>query len=114
MDFTLLIVIQLAHTIIAIWNYFSLFYIIYSHLWMRRSKLLRWCYITILIETIAVVPLSFTCPIRILVDYLYSEQTADILIPRPYSDWIMPMGIVLFAIAWISWLYNFLNHPKAS
>ncbi len=95
----MLLLIQTVHTLIAVWNLGCLLCINWCHLLGRWTAFLKWAYLSILIEGLAILPFGLVCPIRLLVDRWYSPQTDDILIPRPLAIWIMPVGLLLVATA---------------
>ena len=94
----MLLLIQILHTFIAVYNYFCLFYIIYFHLKNKSNLFLKIAYICIGLELISLIPFRFICPIRILVDKLYSPETADILFSTPIARLILPVGIGIVGI----------------
>lgn len=95
----MLLAIQIVHTAIAAWNYYCLLYMIYCHWTGRKSGVLVAAYITIAIEAASILPLKFACPIRLLVDRLYSPYVNDMLLPPSLGRLVMPVGIALFIIA---------------
>lgn len=94
-----LFLLQLLHTLVTAWNYAALFYMIYAHAVGKRGFLLTLSYASIAMEGLAILPFRLTCPLRVLVTRLYSAETPDILIPMPWSDWIMPTGMALLLLA---------------
>jgi hypothetical protein len=94
-----LFLIQLAHTLITIYIFTCLFYMIYCHLRNQGGILLRIAYVSILIESLLVLSFGMVCPIRVLVDRLYSPQTADILCPDALSNHFIGFGLLLIVIA---------------
>ncbi len=95
---SMLVFIQLLHTLITSWNYACLFYLIYCHLKDRCDTFYWIAMISIALEAIAIVPLGFVCPLRLYVSHHYSPQTPDIFFPDSCAQWIMPTGIALFVI----------------
>jgi len=103
--------IQTIHTLIAVWNIGCLLFINGCHVLGRWNAFLKWAYLSILVEGLAIIPFGFVCPIRLLVDRWYSPDADDILIPRPIAIWIMPVGLLLVVTAvlalvvrvWILW-----------
>jgi hypothetical protein len=94
-----LFLIQLAHTVITIYIFACLFYIIYCQIRDKRGSILIVAYVSILIESLFVLTFGMVCPIRILVNRLYSPQTPDILFPTSISRHFIGIGILLIVIA---------------
>jgi hypothetical protein len=104
-----LFLIQLFHTVITIYIFACLFYIIYCHVKDKSNWLLIIAYITIVMEVISVLSFGLVCPIRVLVDRLYSPKTADILCPGAISRHFIGLGIFLIVIAILTKLLPFQN-----
>lgn len=95
----MLLIIQVVHTAVAAWNYYCLLYMIYCHMTRRKTGTLVAAYITIAVEAAAILPLKLVCPIRLLVDRLYSPSVNDMLLPPVLGRLVMPVGIALLLIA---------------
>ncbi len=95
----MLFAIQVVHTAIAAWNYYCLCYMIYCHVAGRKTRMLAAAYVTIAVEAAAVLPFKLACPLRLLVDRLYSPYTNDMLLPPALGRLVMPVGIGLLLIA---------------
>lgn len=108
----MLLLIQTLHTIIAVYNYFCLFYIIYSHLANRFTRFLKIAYICIGIELAAIIPFKFICPIRIWIDKLYSPETPDILFPAPIARLILPVGMGIFGVCILTKIIQILRNNQ--
>jgi hypothetical protein len=106
----LLLTLQTLHTAIAIWNIGCLLYMNYSHATGRTDKKLLVAYFTIAVESLAIIPFGFVCPLRLLVDRWYSPAVNDTLIPTFISTWIMPVGIFLFITSILAKPVRFLYH----
>ena len=101
--------IQLLHTILIAWLYFCLGYMIYAHLTSRWDLMLGVAYVSVALEGIVVLPLSFLCPLTLYVQETYGLSVNDSFIPSHIAQWIMPLGIFLcgvsLAIVPLRWLY---------
>lgn len=95
----MLFVIQVVHTVVAAWNYFCLCYMIFCHATGRKTGMLVAAYVTIAIEAAAILPFRLACPLRLLVDRLYSPYTNDMLLPPVLGRLVMPVGIGLLFVA---------------
>jgi hypothetical protein len=95
----MLLVIQAVHTAVAAWNYYCLLYMIYCHATRRKTGMLAAAYITIAVEAAVILPFKLVCPIRLLVDRLYSPHTNDMLLPPAVGRLVMPVGIALLLVA---------------
>lgn len=96
---SMLLIIQVLHTAIAAWNYYCLLYMIYCHATRRKTRMLIAAYVTIAVEAAAILPFGLFCPIRLLVDRLYSPYTNDMLLPPALGRLVMPVGIALLFIS---------------
>jgi hypothetical protein len=94
-----LVLLQAVHTAVTLYNYACLFYIISCHVRGRHTFFLKIAYISIGIEAVALLGFGFACPLRVLVDRLYSPFTADTFFPDFAARLIMPVGIALFLVA---------------
>lgn len=95
----MLLVIQVVHTAVAAWNYYCLCYMIYCHATGRRTGMLVAAYVTVAIEAAAILPFNLACPLRLLVDRMYSPYTNDMLLPPALGRLVMPVGIGLLLVA---------------
>jgi hypothetical protein len=95
----MLLVIQIVHTAVAAWNYYCLCYMIYCHAAGRKTRMLVTAYVTIAVEAAAILPFKLACPLRLLVDRLYSPYTNDMLLPPALGRLVMPVGIGLLLVA---------------
>ena len=97
----LLFTIQLAHTLLILWLYACLCYMIYAHVTSRRGPMLVVAYVSVALEGLAVVPLEFLCPLTSFVRERYGPGVNDSFIPPLVAQWVMPVGITLFALSLI-------------
>ncbi len=95
----MLFFIQLLHSIIAVFNFVCLFYMIWAHWTGRKGVFITVCYWALAIESISVLAFKFTCPISILVARLWSPQTPNILFPVYISQYYLEIGTGLLIIA---------------
>ena len=109
----MLVLLRLVHTIIALVNFAALFYMIYAHWTGRRTPLLRWCYLAITLEAIAIIPFGLRCPITLAVDRWWPPGTPDILIPYWVSVRLIEWGGVLLAIALAPLAYRRVSRRRA-
>ena len=109
----MLLLLQILHTFIAVYNYFCLSYIIYCHLKNISNLFLKIAYVCIGIELLAIIPFKFICPIRIIVDKLYSPETADILFPNPIARLILPVGMGVVGICVLTKIIQIKRNNQA-
>jgi len=105
----LLFAIQLTHTLLVLWLYACLCYMVYAHLTSRRSWILAVSYVSVALEGLAVVPLDVLCPLTLFVQDRYGPSVNDSLIPALLAQWVMPVGLSLFVLSLVAvpvrWLY---------
>jgi len=95
----MLFFIQLIHSVIAVFNFGCLFYMIWAHWVGKKGVVLNVCYWAIAIESAAVLLCRFTCPISILVARVWSPSTPSILFPDYLSNWYLEAGAALVVVA---------------
>jgi hypothetical protein len=105
----LLLAIQFLHTLLMVWLYSCLGYILYAHLTSTRGTLLAVAYVSVALEALAVLPLNFLCPLTLFVQDRYGPGVNDSFIPPSIAVWVMPVGLTLvglsLAVVPIRWLY---------
>ena len=97
---SMLFIVQLVHTAIAVVNFTCLFYMAWAH-WTRRGHpgLLRVAYGIIALEAVAIIPFGLSCPIALWVDRVWGTDVPDILMPKWASRWLIEAGVWLFLLA---------------
>ena len=78
----MLLALQIVHTLIALVNFAALFYMVYAHWTGKRTRLLKFCYLAIVLEAITIIPFGLSCPVSLWVKHNYPAGTPDILIPK--------------------------------
>ena len=94
-----LVAIQFFHTTLIVWLYGCLSYMVFAHLTSRWGVALGVSYASVALEGLAVVPLGFRCPLTEYVQLRYGPSVNDSFIPPNAAQWVMPVGVFLFAVS---------------
>jgi hypothetical protein len=89
--------LRVIHTMIALWNIFCLFYMIYACIGDRKNILLRIAYFSIIFEVSVLAVFCFDCPLSLLQCYLYPHIPTDFF-PDMITDNITIFGFCLLGI----------------
>jgi hypothetical protein len=98
----MLFIIQLIHTIIALFIFTCIFYVIYCGVVNKTTIFYKYSLAVVLLEGIVIGLSGLVCPFRRLVDHITGNQsTPDILFPGWMAERLMEVGaaLLLFGMA---------------
>ena len=95
----MLFLVKLVHSLIAVFNFGCLFYMIWVHWTGRKSAFLTVCYVALAVESVVVLLYGFSCPISVMADRMWGPGTHSLLVPEPVTRYYLEIGAALLGVA---------------